>query len=232
LHNALCSGDLVAEGANGRDVPINVWREWTSTRFLDCVSAGETVWGWTDGIGDWTNPCLRTVDIELWLAKAASEAAALDHWLSEDAQPVENRQHAESTVETATLIVPDYCEPGGRAPSFTDPLPVYLQFLVELVPQLGGRDRIGSRKKTDIEAEIEARWRPELGQRSQNLAGAMATILRPPEAQRGGAKPMRAVGNGASREGWNGSTPASEAEAEVEPVGWNRLTLRVEPFNP
>ena len=56
------------------------------------------------------------------------------------------------------------------------PLPIYLQFLIELVPQLGGRDRIAAAKEEDTEGEIRARWRPELPSPSQNLLGAMATI--------------------------------------------------------
>ena len=87
-----------------------------------------------------------------------------------------------------------------------------------MVPLLGGRDRITVCKKADIEAEIEARWRSELGQRSQNLVGAMATILRPPEAQRGGAKPMRPIDNGAFREQWNGFTPSDEEISKAEDI--------------
>jgi hypothetical protein len=78
--------------------------------------------------------------------------------------------------------------------------------------------RLAEWKKGDVEAEIIARWRAELGQPSQNIVGIMATLLRPPEAQRGGAQRRRSNGNGIMQERWNGSTLAEEEPADVEPV--------------
>jgi hypothetical protein len=161
---------------------------------------------------------LRTADIDLWLAKTALDAAAIKHRLVEDAQSAEKPQDKQPAVEALVPLASGHRKRVDECLPASDQLPTYLRFLIEMVPLLGGRDRIADRKKANIEVEIEARWRPELGQRSQNLVGAMATILRPPEAQRGGAKPMRAPGISVSREGWNGSTLANKAAAEIEAV--------------
>jgi hypothetical protein len=109
-------------------------------------------------------------------------------------------------------------ESSDRSPCDADALPVYLQFLVEIVPLLGGRVRIAGLKKEEVEAEIRAQWRPELRLPSQNKVRMMAMILRPPEAQDGGAKPMRAAGNGASGEGWNRFTLSDEEISNAESV--------------
>lgn len=146
------------------------------------------------------------------------EAPAPGHPFEEDPRLAKKSQDCQPAVESSASVESEYCEPGSSSPCDANLLPAYLQFLVELVPLLGGRENIVACKKADIQVEIEARWRPELGQRSQNLVGAMATILRPPEAQRGGAKPMRAGGNSTMREGWNGSILANEAATEIEAV--------------
>jgi hypothetical protein len=226
LHNALCGRDLKAEAPNGERVPQSLWRSFPPEQFLRNIEIGTTDWGKFEGAEWWINcinPCLRTLDVDLWLIKAVQEAAALERWLAEEDQPVEKCQNDQSAAEK---LAPEGVAPvgfgiresSGRSPCVSDPLPVYLQFLVEMVPLLGGCDRIAERKKADIEVEIEARWRPELGRPSQNLVGGMATILRPPEAQRGGAKPMRMAGIGASREEWNRSTLSDEATPNNEAV--------------
>jgi hypothetical protein len=218
VHNALCAKELIARDCNERAIPLWVWRELTPAAFAEQLAAsGDAAlkWGFHDGDygGEcYWNPSLRTVDVDFWLAKAALEAEALDRFLSTDAEP-ETHQTDQSSAERAPLAgsSPAACanRSGDGLQSMELPLPIYLQFLIELVPQLGGRDRIAAAKKEDTEGEIRARWRPELPSPSQNLLGAMATILRPPEAQRGGAKPMRVAVDGASGEGWNGSTPAA-----------------------
>jgi hypothetical protein len=129
------------------------------------------------------------------------EAPALGLRLAEDAQPVEKSQDDQPAAEVSAPLELEHCEPGGGTPCKADPLPLYLQFIVEMVPLLGGHDRIAALKKEEVEAEICTRWWPELGQPPQNLVGMMATMLRPPEARFGGAKKLRTIGSAASYEG-------------------------------
>jgi hypothetical protein len=68
------------------------------------------------------------------------------------------------------------------------PLPPYVEFLVNLTPELG--KTAPKMKKDEVRDDIKQRWDSDaLGDPSAHLLDLMATLLRPPEAQKGGAKP-------------------------------------------
>lgn len=102
----------------------------------------------------------------------------------------------EETLAPVNSIATNSGSAGARAM-----LPPYLQFLLEMADKLEGT---AGWKKDEIEEAIRNHWWPSLPTMSQNLVGVMATLLRDPEAQRGGAKPARPASNGyghSSREG-------------------------------
>ena len=69
------------------------------------------------------------------------------------------------------------------------PLPPYIQFMVNLAPELG--KTAPKMKKDEVRDHIKQRWDADtLGDPSAHLVDVMATLMRPPEAQKGGAKPQ------------------------------------------
>ena len=72
-------------------------------------------------------------------------------------------------------------------------LPPYLQFVVFVFERLGP-DTIANIKKDDLQATIKELWWETLGPSSEALVAYMATMLRLPEAKRGGAKAQKKSG--------------------------------------
>ena len=72
-------------------------------------------------------------------------------------------------------------------------LPPYVQFIVFVFERLG-RDTIANLKKDDLQATIKELWWETLGPSSEALVAYMATMLRLPEAKRGGAKAQKKSG--------------------------------------
>jgi hypothetical protein len=69
------------------------------------------------------------------------------------------------------------------------PLPPYVEFMVNLAPELGVTAT--KMKKDEVRDHIKQRWDADtLGNPSAHLLDVMATLMRPPEAQKGGAKPQ------------------------------------------
>ena len=190
LHDALCSGQVTAD-ADGNEVPCNTWCTYCPNDFVDRIECGNDRCWEADGLR-YSDPTLTVKSIDSWLLQSVAAVST-------------------PSIELGFIQADDYVSV-AQSKAQTDALPIYLQFLNDIVSQLGGSDRIAERKKADLKAEIAARWRPELGQWSDNLIGMMATILRPPEAQRGGAKPMRALENGAPHEGSNDSIHADKLQ--------------------
>jgi hypothetical protein len=72
-------------------------------------------------------------------------------------------------------------------------LPRFLRFAVQMTRRLGV-SAIAEQKKEITEAAIIEHWpEAQLGPASRSMVGYMATMLRPPEAQRGGAKRAHAA---------------------------------------
>jgi len=111
------------------------------------------------------------------------DRAALDNWLA----VTRDTQHGNPADAAADLRHAQRGDPEERD-LYGAALPPYLQFLVEMSSRLEGA---AERKKEEIEAEIKSNWPENLAGQSQAIIGYMATILRPPEAKRGGAKPAR-----------------------------------------
>jgi hypothetical protein len=72
-------------------------------------------------------------------------------------------------------------------------LPPYLQFAVFVLERLGP-DTIANLKKDHLQATIKELWWETLGPSSEALVAYMATMLRLPEAKRGGAKAQKKSG--------------------------------------
>lgn len=112
----------------------------------------------------------------------------------------------------------------------------FLAFMIEMYFRLGCKSEIAKLTKAQITYEIVRAWPEDLlgpikgGTRADKKAPAsieyMATFLRSPEAQNGGLRPWRRIGNGN-----NCSTSATVIEpdgVESEPsAGSNRLTRTV-----
>jgi len=62
--------------------------------------------------------------------------------------------------------------------------------LIRIYRELG-EEVVNRSKKEELEDIIRARWPVEIGEPSTNKIRAMATFLRMPEAQRGGARRQR-----------------------------------------
>ena len=155
LHNALCGRELIAEAASGEKVPQSLWRSFSFEQFLQNVETGTTDWGRFEGFEWWVdciNPCFQTVDVDLWLIKAAQEAAALERWLAEDAQPVEKPQDDQPVVKASAPMGFGVRESGGRSLCDADPLPSslppYVQFQLNMVTLLGGSQAIARTQET------------------------------------------------------------------------------------
>ena len=74
--------------------------------------------------------------------------------------------------------------------SVAEDYPPYIRFLIRIYRELGAEVVNGS-KKEELGDMVRARWPAELGEPSTNKISAMATFLRMPEAQRGGARRQR-----------------------------------------
>ena len=165
LHNALCGRELIAEAASGEKVPQSLWRSFSFEQFLQNVETGTTDWGRFEGFEWWVdciNPCFQTVDVDLWLIKAAQEAAALERWLAEDAQPVEKPQDDQPVVKASAPMGFGVRESGGRSLCDADPLPSslppYVQFQLNMVTLLGGSQAIARLKKREVAEAIMKAW--------------------------------------------------------------------------
>jgi hypothetical protein len=74
--------------------------------------------------------------------------------------------------------------------SVAEDYPPYIRFLIRIYRELG-EEAVNRSKKEELEDIIRARWPVEIGEPSTNKISAMATFLRMPEAQRGGARRQR-----------------------------------------
>jgi hypothetical protein len=174
VYHALCARELTAESAAGDEIPSNVWRSFLAADFAERIFRSNDGGPW-GADGRYINPSLTTQSVEFWLSQPSHEAPSCP---VERAVPLDDDPTTEPAQPAVTLAS----------------LPPYVRFLVEMSDCIPGA---GERKKEDIETEIRARWPDELRPASQALVGYMATMLRPPEAQRGGAKPSRPMSVGA-----------------------------------
>ena len=168
VYHALCARELTAESAAGDEIPSSVWRSWLAADFAERISRSNDGGPW-GADGRYINPSLTTQSVEFWLSQPSHEAPSCP---AVRAVPLDGGPTTEPAQTVVTLAL----------------LPPYVRFLVEMSDCILGAEE---RKKEDIESEIRARWPDELRPASQALVGYMATMLRPPEAQRGGAKPSR-----------------------------------------
>jgi hypothetical protein len=74
--------------------------------------------------------------------------------------------------------------------SVAENYPPYIRFLIRIYRELG-EEVVNGSKKEELGDMVRARWPAELGEPSTNKISAMATFLRMPEAQRGGARRQR-----------------------------------------
>src|SRR4051812_41805818 len=70
VHNALCSGELKAEAANGLEIPVSVWRRYTPAEFREAASQGQSVWGYSSRHDEYRNPFVYPMNIDGWLTAA------------------------------------------------------------------------------------------------------------------------------------------------------------------
>jgi hypothetical protein len=81
---------------------------------------------------------------------------------------------------------PDPAPRSDHSPDLESSLPPYLGFMVNIVPELGVTTTM---KKDELKDLIKQRWDVEtLGDPSAHLVDVIATLMRPPEAQKGRAK--------------------------------------------
>jgi len=171
LHGALCAWILTGVDAAGHNVPESCWRSYTAEWFANLARDGR-VFGGDDG---YVNPHITWQSVDAWLDFFELPA-----------------QH-----QTAQLT-PARRSDEGRQISDIEPtrLPPYLAFAVNVFEALGASTgAIDARKKDEIENLLRQRWsEAELGQASDKMIGAIATMLRSPAAKSGGAKPARREG--------------------------------------
>jgi len=83
---------------------------------------------------------------------------------------------------------PNTAPQDDHSPVPEPPLPPYVEFLVKLATEFGATAT--KMKKDVVRDRIEERWDTgALGERSAHKLEMMATLMRPPEAQKGRAKP-------------------------------------------
>jgi hypothetical protein len=76
-----------------------------------------------------------------------------------------------------------------HSPISESPVSPYVEFMVNLALELGVTTF--KMKKEEVRDRIKQRWDADtLGDPSAHLVDVMATLMRPPEAQKGGAKPQ------------------------------------------
>lgn len=196
FHDALCARDLIAEDSTGQELECAAWRSFSKEDFIDQVVSQDPLsvmakFGWH------LDPSVLRDAVDCWLARAAEEQPT-------QAPPMPSRSSAADDGPTAETAASKFAGPP------------YIRFLNYVAGLLGAT--ADTLKKEELEAKIEAHWPKELPVPSQKLIGVMATLLRSPEAQRGGAKPARSSTRGTQMlsERRNGSAQPTEAPAEVE----------------
>lgn len=197
------AGTTALEFNRNRLVMITAWTDWGN------YQRPEEGWEYTD-------VSVATADLLRVFPARSSDAGPASIELRDDFSEVPEalrdtpiRVHEPPEVAPTSTAEPTE---GPEATLLRQWMSPHLRFMNAFSAIYGSK--LAEWKKEVIEAEIRARWPPELGEPSQNVVGAMATLLRPPEAKRGGAKRQRSTGNGATRDGWNRSTlPEQDADA-------------------
>jgi hypothetical protein len=92
------------------------------------------------------------------------------------------------TSSSDALEKPTTASQADRSPIPGFPRSPYLKFMNQLDAELGAK--AAKMKKDEVRDYIKQRWDADtLGDPSARLLDVMATLMRPPEAQKGGAKP-------------------------------------------
>ena len=124
-----------------------------------------------------------------WVAEYRKKKAAASETSSAQTESGSVSLTPSETDSSAALERQSTRSRDDHSPAPDSPQSPFLKFMNKLDAELGAK--AGKMKKVEVKLHIKQRWDADvLGDPSAHLLDVMATLMRPPQSQKGGAKPQ------------------------------------------